>query len=90
VTGQEAHETVIDAIKNHYRTNGSQDIAHIQLPWGIAWDLAKLRACEIGELAGHIFRDGPIPKHLSQLYGYPVKIDKERETGSIQIGSRPR
>jgi hypothetical protein len=83
VTGDEAMEGIIEALKAFHRKNPSRKPTRLQMPWGLAFDLAKLGRIELGDLADQIITDGIAALETQGFKGLRVSIDLKNQYGDV-------
>jgi hypothetical protein len=83
MTGDEAMEGIIEALKLHHRKNPNANPSKLQLPWGLAYDLVKLGRVELGELADKIMLEGLAVLERQGFRGFVVTIDWKNQYGDV-------
>jgi hypothetical protein len=83
MTGDEALEGIIEALKLHHRKNPNGKPIRLQMPWGLAFDLAKLGRGELGDLADKILTDGVAALEIGGFKGFTVAIDRKNQYGDV-------
>jgi hypothetical protein len=85
MSGSDALNQLVEALKTYHRQNPSKKPTCINMPWNFAYDLAKLGRSELGELADRIWKNGIGVLESEGLFGFKVQINREKEGEEVEI-----
>ncbi len=85
MTGREAFEATIDAIKDFHKRHPNGKPTYVEMHWDFAYDLAKLGRAELGDLSEKIWIDGIQALEKHGLFGLKVVIDMQTEGSAIKV-----
>jgi hypothetical protein len=83
MTGMEAFECIIESLKSQRNKQPNTLPTALRLPWGTAYDLAKLGRAELGELADKLLTEGVAVLEQQGFRGLKVVIDWKNQYGDI-------
>ena len=83
MTGIEAFESIVESLKEQRRNSPDILPTALRLPWGMAYDLAKLGRAELGELADRLLTEGVTILEKQGFKGFKVVIDWKNQYGDV-------
>ncbi|MEI7729849.1 MAG: hypothetical protein WCO56_09775 [Verrucomicrobiota bacterium] len=83
MTGIEALDGIVDSLKDQHRRQPDTRPTVLRLPWGLAYDLAKLGRAELGDLADKLLSEGASILERQGFRGFKVTIDWKNQYGDV-------
>jgi hypothetical protein len=83
MTGIEAFESIVESLKDQRRKTPDTLPTSLRIPWGTAYDLAKLGRAELGDLADKLLTQGITILEREGFKGLRVVIDWKNQYGDI-------
>jgi hypothetical protein len=83
MTGIEAFDSIVDSLKDQRRRQPTTPPTLLRVPWGTAYDLAKLGRAELGDLGDKILTEGVGVLERQGFRGFKVEIDWKNQYGDI-------
>ncbi len=83
MTGVEAFESIVEALKNQRRKSPKTPPTLLTMPWGMAYDLIKLGRAELGDLADQLMIEGITVLETKGFRGFKVVLDWKNQYGDV-------